>query len=323
MIDQNYNYWLQQPWIDAGFDVVYQACCLQIPEHDDAQWQIQYPQHELTDNTVILMHCQDFLNVDADACRELDLMQQYFGNRCDRVVAVTWNKHLENFYTGPIQLAHFPTHSFEILTNLHRNQSTWMPQLEGRRHHVWQCLNGVPKKHRIRAVAALQGLDNGIVSLNPDLPIPDWPYYPCYQTCSNEDNFLRLMPIYANCDINIVTETMYNHRPGIITEKTIMAFLALQVPLLIGHPGIVADVQSIGFDVFEDVLDLSYDWLENDQRVEAAVNLNRSVLLNGIDRESLLPRLRRNQQLALEWPRVMIADYQQRVQQIQACMRGT
>ena len=76
-------------------------------------------------------------------------------------------------------------------------------------------------------------------------------------------------------------------------------------------------------DVFEDVLDLSYDWLENDQRVEADVNLNPSVLLNGIDRESLLPRLRRNQQLALEWPRVMIADYQQRVRQIQNYRRGT
>jgi hypothetical protein len=323
VIDKNYNDILQQPWISSGYDVIYQACCLQIPDLDDGYWQIRYPEFTMTKDTVVLMHCQDFVNVDHDRCRELELIQQHFGDRCDQVVAITWNKHLDTFYDGPIHVAHFPTHSFEILVNLGRITASWMPRLTGTRQHVWQCLNGVPKKHRVRTVQALQPLSNGILSLNPDIPIPDWPYYPCYQTCSNEENFLRLLPIYGDCDINIVTETMYAHRPGIITEKTILALLSLQVPLVIGHPGIVADLASIGFDVFEDVLDVSYDHMPNHQRAEAAIELNMSVLKHGIDREQLLPRLLRNQQLALEWPQRMIADYEHQVRVIQDRRRGS
>lgn len=323
MIDKNYNDILQQPWISNGYDVIYQACCLQIPDLNDGYWQIRYPEFTMTEDTVVLMHCQDFFNVDHGRCRELEIIQQHFGDRCDQVVVITITEHLETLYDGPIHVAYFPTHNFEILVNLGHCATSWMPKLTGARQHVWQCLNGVPKEHRRRVVEALKPLSNGIVSLNPDMPIPAWPYYPCYQTCSNEDNFIRLLPIYADCDINIVTETIYNYRPGVISEKTSLALLALQVPLVIGHPGIVADLESIGFDVFGDVLDLSYDCLDNETRAEAAISLNQSVLTKGIDRAALLPRLLRNQELALKWPEIMIADYRARASEIQSRMRGS
>lgn len=318
----DYNHYLQQPWIDSGFDVIYTACCLQIPDRDDGRWEIRFPDRSPSDDAVILMHCQDFLNVEDGECRELEIIQNHFGDHAHKVVVITWNLGLDDVYQGPLNIAYFPTHSFEILVNLARQQHAWKPALNRARQHRWQCLNGVSKKHRVRVANRVRDLGSGILSLNPDRPVPDWPYYPCYQTCSNEENYLRLLHVYGDCDINIVTETLYNHRPGIISEKTLLALLSLQIPILIGYAGIVSDLASLGFDVFDDLVDTGYDWLANERRLDAAIDLNRELLISGIDRSRFQQRLESNQQLALGWPSEMIKNYQHRVREIQRDWRG-
>jgi hypothetical protein len=117
--------------------------------------------------------------------------------------------------------------------------------------------------------------------------------------------------------VNIVTETQYDARPGIVTEKTLQAMIAGQVPVVIGHPGIVQDCQELGFDMFEDLVDLSYDWLPNDQRAEAALELNRELILGNCDLTPYQQRLKRQQNFVLDaYPKWIRANF---VRQAQSC----
>jgi hypothetical protein len=307
---------LSRDWRDLGANAVCQYCCLQIPAEDNGQWDLKFPDVEWNDRTVVILHCQDFVNVDADGCRELKLIERHYGNRANRVVAVTWNINLAAVYSGPVKLVYFPYHSYEILVNLANMVDQWLPNLQHARTMRFQCLNGVAKKHRIKTVAALQDYSNAIITLNPDQVLKEFTYQE-HLKVSNEENFIRLSKsVYGQCDINIVTESLYSHYPGIITEKSLFAWLAFQVPIIIGYPGIVAHARQLGFDMFDDIVDNSYDSLPNHLRVQAAVELNRNILTNGIDRIKLQSRLEHNHQHALSWPARMRCSYRQQAEQI-------
>jgi len=300
---------LTKPWIDQGFSVVYQPNCLQIPSQDDGIWDIRFPEVCWSDDTVVIMHCQDFLNIQDGHCRELEIIQNHFGEHCRRVIVVVWNVGIDRIYHGDLHVVYFPTHSYSIIQNLRSATHSWMPQITNdTRDHVFQCLNGATRAHRRRVVNRLRAAANGIVSFGDEIPLASWPYS-TYRGTENEDNFSRLLPVYGSCDVNIVTETQYDCFPGIITEKTLFAWLARQVPLIIGYPGIVGDVRSLGFDVFDDVIDLSYDQAPDHARAELAIDLNLRLLQNGIDRRCLMERLNTNQDLALAWPEKLRDDY--------------
>ena len=93
--------------------------------------------------------------------------------------------------------------------------------------------------------------------------------------------------------------------------------IAGQIPIVIGHPGIVQSCQELGFDMFEDLVDISYDWLPNDIRVEAALTLNRELILGNYDLASHQDRLKRQQDFVLDaYPKWIRANF---VRQAQSC----
>ena len=313
----HYGQILRQPWQQAGVDPAVSWSCLQSPSSDNGVWHIRYPTVDWNKNSVVLLHLQDFVNVDADGIRELDMIERHYGELAHRVVVVHWNWSFQDTYQGALNLVYFDTHEYEIVCNLAASFDTWQPQLLQPRAGIWQCLNGVPRPHRQRVVAALQSY-SGTVSLGDQIVLPQWPYHTSYRGTSNEENFQRLLPLYADHDINIVTETQYEYRPGIVTEKTFFAWLTLQVPVLIGYPGMIQDCREMGFDTFDDIVDNSHDWVSSSHRAESAIQSNSQLLLNGIDRESLRSRLLANQAHALHtWPQHMIQRYQQWVSEIQ------
>ncbi len=55
----------------------------------------------------------------------------------------------------------------------------------------------------------------------------------------------------------------------------------------------------MGFDMFEDVVDTSYDYLPNDQRVEQAILRNKDLIQGKIDISHLSQRLENQQRRAL------------------------
>jgi len=304
---------LARPWAALDLDAVCQYCCLQIPAEDNGQWDIRYPEVLWKDNTVVLLHCQDFLNVDESGCRELIMIENHYGYMSNRVVAITWNIDLAAAYSGPVNIVYFPYHSYEILVNLAASVEKWRPHLQRPRTKKFQCLNGVAKKHRVKTVELIKHYPDSVITLDPELQFEKFTYQE-HLAVTNEENFIRLCElIYGDCDVNIVTESLYDHYPGIITEKSIFAWLAYQVPIIIGYPGIVAHARQLGFDMFDDIIDHRYDQYPNSTREHAAINLNHDILLNGIDRLSLHHRLEYNHNHALTWPSRMQAEYQQQV----------
>jgi hypothetical protein len=157
----------------------------------------------------------------------------------------------------------------------------------------WQSLNGRMCHHRRRVADVLTSWPNGVLSYGTEIPLANWDYT-TYRGTENDDNFIRLSNIYSSCAVNIVTETEYHTPPGIITEKTFFAMAAKQIPIVIGYQGIVADCRRLGFDMFDDVVDNSFDMLPNEVRVEQALELNRDLILGKTNLLHLKSRLDRN-----------------------------
>jgi len=305
----HYNSLFINTFQNLNFSVVYQPSCLQQPYNQQC-WPIQYPKVAWSNNTIVIMHCQDFVSTQNQRCLELVAIEQHFGVWSDRVIVIHWNYNLQSVYTGPLRLIYFPTHSYELLINLGNTFSDWSKQLHTPRQYIWQSLNGLPRPHRRSVVKKLKQYSMGILSLGTEIPLDNYDYS-TYFGCDNETNWQRLLPVYGNCDVNIVTETQYTECPGIISEKTLMCFLALQIPIVIGYKGIVDHCRQLGFDMFDDLVDNSYDQLDNYIRWKQALESNHRLLTNKINRLKLSDRLLANQQHALNWPSRMRSNFEQ------------
>lgn len=71
-------------------------------------------------------------------------------------------------------------------------------------------------------------------------------------------------PMFRRCLFNVVAESSSQLDPGVwrsifITEKSFKPFGLRQIPIWAAVPGLVAEVRKLGFDVFDDIVDHSYD----------------------------------------------------------------
>lgn len=90
-----------------------------------------------------------------------------------------------------------------------------------------------------------------------------------------------LRPLYENSFLEIVNETTYYNHGVFVTEKFLNSVYGFNFPILISNPGTVQYLRGLGFDMFDSVIDHSYD-LELDpyQRLYKAVTLNLELLTN-------------------------------------------
>lgn len=75
---------------------------------------------------------------------------------------------------------------------------------------------------------------------------------------------VQAQSLFADCLFNIVAESSSQHDPWtwrskFITEKTFKSFALRQIPIWWAVPGLVAEIRKLGFDVFDDIVDHSYD----------------------------------------------------------------
>lgn len=112
-------------------------------------------------------------------------------------------------------------------------------------------------------------IDNNLYEIlkNINLPISkdvDCSTNPKY--ISNKINEEVYKPI-----LNLVTENLFGMTHGDITkhglitftEKTIKPFQARQIPLIIGQPGLIDVLRKLGFDMFDDLIDYSFETENN------------------------------------------------------------
>ena len=99
----------------------------------------------------------------------------------------------------------------------------------------------------------------------------------------NVTNFEKLRERYQNSFIEIISETTCPEIAFLMTEKFLNSVYACNFPILIGSKGVVSFLRNFGFDVFDDIIDHSYDDIENPiDRIFASINLNLK-LLNDVE----------------------------------------
>jgi len=263
-------------------------------------WDMNLP--KIQKNEKIILHTQDHLNVHPNGyLPELNAIETFYkGFDLSNIVMIHWNHGLSKLYDGDIKLIEFPTHSFDFIQHLINRKDEWLSLVDSRTNEYdLICLNGKTRDHRINVCNKLRGYNhNAKITLGWDDSYGNASYRD--YDFDNADNFIKLIDIYRGSNVNVVNETLYDEGSGIISEKTLDAFVALQLPIIIGYQGIISDIRNYGFDVFDDIIDHSYDDMPNEIRWELAIEMNTHLFRGEFDYEGLLPRLKKNQEYIID-----------------------
>jgi hypothetical protein len=98
----------------------------------------------------------------------------------------------------------------------------------------------------------------------------------------NAKNFdLHLRSLYQNHFVEIVVETQFNVPFFGASEKFKNSVYGCSFPIVLGGLGVVKFLRNLGFDLFDDVVDHSYDLIQDPlDRLRAAIDLNEKILTN-------------------------------------------
>ena len=290
----NFGHFFNQTLGPLGFDVTHNRYHAYKGAYNPSRgWDLHLDVIHFTPKTLAVAHFPDFVTITNNRVLELEKVEQFYGNNANQVLVTYWTSDLDRIYQGPLNLIKFSNHNYDMANELARTHSEWKYIHSVPKTHAWQCLNGRVCQHRRNVAYRLQTLNNGWLSLGTEIPLEKHDYS-CYFGCENLANFLSLLYVYQSAPVNIVTETEYEPPTGIVTEKTLMAIAAQQIPIVIGHRGIVDQCRRMGFDMFDDVVDTSYDDLPNEQRWSAALDRNWHLLQQPLDLEPYRQRLERN-----------------------------
>jgi hypothetical protein len=102
---------------------------------------------------------------------------------------------------------------------------------------------------------------------------------------------------YKDTAIEIVAETNQTADTFFITEKTFRPIAYGKLFLVIGSPEFEQNLKRMGFDIFDDIIDKSYDSESSYYRVDAVFKSLGELLRNPVDMQSLLPRLLANKRV--------------------------
>ena len=98
---------------------------------------------------------------------------------------------------------------------------------------------------------------------------------------TNSDNYKKLIPLYENAIVEIVTETTALENTANIAEKFVHCVIGRCFPIIIGIYKNVELYRNMGFDMFDDIIDHSYDFEPNPfYRMKMAIDSNIEILTN-------------------------------------------
>lgn len=91
----------------------------------------------------------------------------------------------------------------------------------------------------------------------------------------------NIRQFYRSTTVEICTETYFEEPSHMLTEKTLNMILGCNFPILLCGKDSIKHLESLGFDVFRDVVDQSYDDIADPmERLRSAVDLNRRLLVD-------------------------------------------
>lgn len=97
----------------------------------------------------------------------------------------------------------------------------------------------------------------------------------------NGNNFNAIKHLFESATLSIVTEPSFYEKGSIFSEKTLQAMLSGHMVIWPGNWKAARALSEYGFDTFDDILDHSYQYIENPvDRTLACLELNRDVIFN-------------------------------------------
>ena len=93
-------------------------------------------------------------------------------------------------------------------------------------------------------------------------------------------NYNSLIQAYKKICVEVVCETNTKGKTYFITEKTLRPMLNGCIPLIVANSGYEDYLKSLGFDMFDDVLDKSYDNDTSAIRIEKVYRVLEGILVN-------------------------------------------
>jgi len=295
----NYSQLFRNTLEKLGLDVHIEPNTFTPPYRPESGWPLKLPEINWKANSLLVLHFQDFVTITDQSIVELDRVHDHYGEHAHRVLVTHMHPGLKKVYNGPVNLIEFSSHNYREIHRMRDCWNDWRHVVEKPKTRPWQCLNGRKCSHRQQVANILSQWGNGILSYGTDIPLPEWDYG-TYRGTENNENFIRLAAVYGTCAVNIVTETLYDPVPGLFCEKTLFAILAEQIPIVIGSQGLVASIRAHGFDMFDEVVDTSYDSLPNDTRLKQALALNQDLIQGRIDLSPYQQRLRDQREFVLD-----------------------
>ena len=195
-----------------------------------------------------------------------------------------------------------PFYLWCLLRDIGRTIPTWSPKPE----YHFLCLNNFHKPHRQKVIQKLHDtkmIDKTLWSYRQAIPDAGFTT-PTFidQSTGEFDQNQNLDHLYSKCLYTIVTETDYaDHKFPHATEKSLSALFYGTIPIIVGVPGTVSLLKKWGLDMFEDIVDQSYDNIpDDDARLEKIFEILERLSV-GIDLDrvkNMLPlRILRNQLL--------------------------
>lgn len=154
-------------------------------------------------------------------------------------------------------------------------------------HQTWQDYSKVAKRivpHNLDQ-SRQKILQEGFVKLqqcrNGGQPLGD-PYTGHTESCDNARNFREsLHSMYHNSLIEIVNETTFFNKAIFLTEKFLNSVYGYNLPIVLSNQGAVEYLRQHGFDMFDDVIDHSYDTIADPLlRICTAIDSNFELLSN-------------------------------------------
>jgi hypothetical protein len=122
----------------------------------------------------------------------------------------------------------------------------------------------------------LAELDPTLIKLAAELPV----------TKATTTHLTNQHPAYAQAYVDICTETMMRNDVVIISEKTWKSIVSGQLFLIAGGPGTIKQLRNWGVDVFDDIIDHSYDepgtWQERIAKFAGSVKKLQALDLDDI-----------------------------------------
>jgi hypothetical protein len=97
---------------------------------------------------------------------------------------------------------------------------------------------------------------------------------------NNVNNFIhRLTPLYRNSFVEIITESSFAAPSYLVTEKSLNSIYGCNFPIFLSGVGIVDHLRNTGVDMFDDIVDHSYNSIANPfDRIVTAIENNRRLL---------------------------------------------